>query len=236
MSAILQRLKLILRSWLSALLASAEDPRQVFVVAHQRQKELLAKVQEARAKIAGSREQLEAKTQEARSRLPELDGRARQALRAGRENQARFALQLRQATEDKVRSLDEQLKELEQEEQVLSLVEHRLEAQIEAFFARQEVLAARYNTAEAQVRVHEALGGVSDELAGLGTALERAEQRTELMQARVAAIDELAELGVLQLPDTTVVEASQLQPPDSEASQAIEERLAGLKQELDLSE
>ena len=64
----------------------------------------------------------------------------------------------------------------QQEERALELVEQRLAAQIEAFFARQEVLEARYTTAEAEVRVGEVMGGVSEELADLTRALERAEQ------------------------------------------------------------
>ena len=110
---------------------------------------------------------------------------------------------------DELDRLERQVTEIEHEERELTLVEQRLEAQIETFFARREVIAARYSTAEAHVEVREALGGVSDELAGLGTALERAEQTTDRMQARASALDHLADLGVLDDPGVTAWKLTQ---------------------------
>jgi phage shock protein A len=114
---------------------------------------------------------------------------------------------------------------------VLALVEQRLTAEIEAFFARQEVLAARYSTAEAQVQINEALSGVSEEVSGLGQAMERAEQRTEDMQARVSALDQLIDMGILETPGRAASELLQLKPGD-DSSQAVEEKLEALRKEL----
>jgi phage shock protein A len=232
MKSILRRLMLIPKVWLHALFASAQDPRQVFVAAYQHQRELLEKVRLAQANIAVSKRRLQAKTAETERKLPQLDEQARQALLAGREESARFALQLRQVAVEELHNLERQVRDIEDEEQVLSLVEQRLAAQIEAFFARQEVLAARYSTAEAQVQINEALSGVSDELAGLGQAMERAEQRTEDMQARVSAIDQLVEMGILEAPGRPLGDLLQLKQGDDESSQAVEEKLAALKREL----
>ena len=232
MTSILRRLKLILKVWLDKLLTSAEDPRRVFAVAYQRQRELLSKVQRAQANIAKAKLQLESKTAGAREKLPQLEEQARQALVGGREDSARFALQLRQVANEDLEELERQVSELEQEERALSLVEQRLRTQIEAFFARQEVLAARYTTAEAQVRINEAMGGVSEELAGLGVALERAEQTTENMQARVTAIERLVETGILDTPMHSPPGATPRQLAEVEASGEVEERLTALKGEL----
>ena len=236
MTGILRRIILILKAWLNAFLSSAEDPRQVFAVAHQRQQALLAKVREAQANVATSKERLEAKTAQARDKLPKLEKQARQALMAGREDLARFALQLRLAAVNDLQVLEQQVQELEQEERTLSLAEQRLATQIEAFHARQEVIAARYTTAEAHVRLHEALGGVSEELADVGQALERAEQRTEGMQARASAIERLVELGVLEAPEGVVGQAAMPHPAGDDASQAIEEHLTDLKREVGLGD
>ena len=232
MKSILRRLILILKAWLNTFLSSAEDPREVFAYAHQRQRELLDKVRQAQMKVASSKRQLQSKTADARSKLPELEGQARQALIAGREDQARFALQLRQLAESEVQTLDVQARELEQEERSLTLVEHRLATQIEAFFARQEVLEVRYSTAEAQGRISEALGGVSEELDGLGVAVERAEQRTEDMQARVSAIYQLVELGVLDVPGRAPGDSGLPQLACESDTEEVEERLAALKREV----
>lgn len=224
MSVILRRLKLIIKVWLNALLAPAEDPRKVFALAHKRHGELIGQVRRALATVAASKERLERNTSEALEKLPELEEKARQALLAGRDDQARFALQLRQVVVEEVQVLEGQLRQLEQEHQTLSLVEGRLATQIETFFTRQQMLEARYSSAEAHVRIKEALSGVSDELEGLDTALERAEEKTENMQARVSAIDELVETGILEMPAGPALGG----PTD----QAVEELLASLKGEV----
>ena len=230
---ILRRIILILNSWLHAFTASAEDPRETFAVAYQRQRTLLDKVRYAQGKISASRGQLKEKVVDSEKRVEELNDRARQALVDGQEGLARFALKIRVGTEREAASLRAHLKDLDHEEQALELVEQRLEAQIQAFAARQEVLEAQFSTAEAQVRVQEELGGVSEELVSLGDALEQAEERTERMQARASAMDSLLELGILEAPGQTSGDHPALQPagPSDEAN--IDQQLASLKQRIE---
>lgn len=232
MTSILRRVRLILRDWLRALLAPPEDPRQAFVEPASQHRELLARVRRAKENIASSLIQLEAKTTQVRDRLPELEERARQSLTAGREDLARLALQLRHVASEEVQTLDGQILELEQEEQSIALVEERLIAQIGAFEVRQQVVQARHDTAEAQVRVREAMTGVSDDLNGLGAALEQTEQRTESMQAQASAIDELVQLGVLEMPGQTNGNALASALDGAGDANAVEERLAAMKIEV----
>lgn len=233
MKTLIRRLLLLLKSWVNALTAPAEDPRQTFAVAFQRQRELLAKVRLAQGRVADSKRQLESGAASARDKLPGLEDQARRALSGGREDQARFALRLRHVGAEQLQHLEQQVRELEEEEQTLSLVERRLATDIEAFFARQEILAVRYDTAEAQVRIKEALSGVSEELLGLGLglAVQKAEQRTEDMQARVSAIDSLVDLGVLDSATAKAGGVPQL-PSAADATIAVEEHLAALKREV----
>jgi phage shock protein A len=127
---------------------------------------------------------------------------------------------------------EDQVEQLDREGQVLSLAELRLAAQVEAFVARQEVLQARYDTAEAHVSIQQALGGVSDEIAGMGTALVQAEQRTEEMQARVDAVDRLVEMGVLDTSSDPVVGSGDSWSSDPEQTRAVDDRLNAIKREL----
>jgi len=233
MIALIRRLKLLMKVWLDSLLSPAEDPREVFALAHRRQRDLLDNVRRALATVKGSRQQLVRNSEEAQGRLPQLEVRARQALVAGREDQARFALQLRQVVVEENKDLEAQILQMEEEERTLSLVEHRLTTQIAAFFARQEALAARYSSAEAQIRIREALGGVSEELSGLDSALERAEETTENMQARVTAIDQLVETGILEMPAYRPDGATQAQLTAGLLDGDVEEMLATLKQEVE---
>ena len=230
MTSILRRLTLIIKVWMNKLLAPAQDPRQVFADAYQRQQATLVKVRQAMANVTASKRQIEAKTVAARSKLPQMEDQARQALADGREDQARFVLRLRRVAADELEALDKQEQELQNEERVLALVEQRLAAQIETFFARQEVIAARYSTAEAHVGIQEALTGVSEELKDLGIALERAEERTEDMQARATAIDELVESGILQRHGERSGEDVLKELSAGDESAAVEDDLAALKE------
>ena len=189
------------RGWLDSLLAPAADPRQTFADVVQRQQDLLARLRQARTSIAVSRERLEAKIAEGRSKLALLEEQAREPGREpGRDDLTPFVLQLRRRAAEEIHALEAELRTLRQEEEVLPLVEQRLVAEIDALHARREVQAARHSSTEAQVRVQEALGGIAEEVAGLSLALEQAEQRTEQLQSRASAIDQLVELGLPQAP------------------------------------
>ena len=201
-------------AWLNALLAPAEDPRQVFAAAHQRQQELMGKVRQARANIAASKKRLQAKTEEVRNKLSQLETSLGQRPPDSGDVLARFAQQRRQAALEELHTLDQQVQMLEQDEWALSLIEQRLAAEIETFSTRQEVVAARYSTAEAQVRIQEALAGLSDELASLGLVLEQAEQRTEDMQAGAVDIDRLVESVNPETPGIPVGGSKTKRPAD----------------------
>jgi phage shock protein A len=221
-----------LTAWLKALFAPAEDPRQTYAHAYQRQRQLLVRVQGALADTATAKNRLASKTSEVKSKLPQLEEQARRALIADREDLARLALRRHQVATVELQTLEEQAREVEQEEQRLSLTEQRLATQIEAFFARQEIIAARYSAAEAQVRINEALGGVSQELTDLDQALQEAEEKAEYMQARASAIDRLIEGGILDTPGLSSVDPLKRDLSQIDVAQAVEERLKALKSEI----
>ena len=75
--------------------------------------------------------------------------------------------------------------------------EKRLSAKVEAFRTQKETIKAQYSAAEAQVRIGEAATGIGREMDNTGLAIQRAKDKTEQMQARASAIDELIETGGL---------------------------------------
>jgi phage shock protein A len=109
------------------------------------------------------------------------------------------------------------------------MVEQRLSTQIEAFIARQEVIRARYSAAEAQVRINEAVTGVSEDFADLAAALQRAEEKTEGMQARAIAINRLVQEGDLEAIAATT---SPDLPEVPGGQEEIEHQLAKLEADL----
>lgn len=145
---------------------------------------------------------------------------------------ARLTLQRRRAAARELERLEDQVAEVAQEEQRLALAEQRLAAQIEAFRTRQEVISARYTAAEAQVRIQEALSGVSEELNNLGVALQQAEEKTEHMQARASAIDELMEAGALPTGAVPTGDVVDQELSATEEGRALQEELESLKREV----
>ena len=128
---------------LNALLAPAEDPRQVFSAAHQRQKELMGKERQSRANINASKKRLQAKTEEIRNKLFQLESSLVQRPPDSGEGLARLAERRSQAALEELHTLEQQVQMLEQNEWALSLIEQRLAEEIEALSTRQEVVAAR---------------------------------------------------------------------------------------------
>jgi phage shock protein A len=194
----LDRIAKRLKEGTAAAFAPAVDPRAVGLTSHQKQRALLQQVAVAIREVIAARERLEASAASVRARLPELEQQARSELQAGRRDMARLALQRRQVAQVELQTLERQLMEVGREEVALSMVEQRLSTQIDAFAARQEMIQARYSAADAQVRIKEALTGVSEDFADLAAALQRAEEKTEGMQARAIAIDKLVQEGDLE--------------------------------------
>jgi len=226
---ILDRITKKLKEGTTAALAPAVDPREVNLTSHQKQRALLEQVARAIREVIAARGRLEASAESVRAKLPELEAQARSELQAGRRNMARLALQRRQVAQAELATLERQLAEVEREEVALSMVEQRLSTQIEAFAARQEVIRARYSAAEAQVRINEAVTGVSEDFADLAAALQRAEEKTESMQARATAIDKLVREGDLE----SVVETTSEALPDLPGGdEELEHQLAVLEADL----
>ena len=212
-----------LKEGTAAAVAAAPDPRLSHASSYQRQRMLLDRVAGAIQEVVASRERLEASAASVRVRLPALEAQARDELKAGRRSMARLALQRRQVAQLELRTLEAQLAEVQDEEAGLSAVQQRLAAQMDAFAARQEVIRARYSAAEAQVRISEAMTGVSADFEDLTTALQRAEERTQTLQARATAIDLLVQDG-----DLETIGAPQLPAADAD----VDAQLAALERDL----
>jgi phage shock protein A len=90
------------------------------------------------------------------------------------------------------------VKGLQDQQEKLVASEKQLSARIEQFRSQKEVIKAQYSAAEAQVRIGEAATGIGREMDNTGLAIQRAKDKTEQMQARASAIDELVTSGDLE--------------------------------------
>lgn len=217
-----------LKSSLNVLLAPAEDPRQTYADPGQHQRDLLAQVQQALEANAALQARLEGRLAQLRERLSRLDAQARQALGAGREDLARLALQRKQTCLAELARLDQQLAEAADEESRLTRAEQQFAQRLDAFRGRRLALSARYTAAQAQTQAIEALMSLSGESAVLGSALERAEEKIERLQARAAALNGLVAENDTLAPGEDAVEQALR---ELSTQQAVEAELAALKAE-----
>ena len=185
----------VIKAKVSKLLDRAEDPSETLDYGYQKQVELLQNVKKGIADVTTSKKRLQMQTEKLQQQVVKLDTQARQALSQGREDLARMALERKNVTQTELQSLDTQIAQLEQQQQQLTENEQRLRGKIEAFRTKKEVIKAQYSAAEAQVRISEAANGVGEEMADLGLAIQRAEDKTESMRARASAVEELEKAG-----------------------------------------
>src|SRR5579884_3410380 len=128
--------------------------------------------------------------------------------------------------------LEQNVVKLEDQQEKLVAAQQQLETRIESFRSRKEVLKAQYSAAEAEVRVGEAATGIGRHMQDTGLAIQRAKDKTEEMQARAAAIDELTSTGALE--DFTAGDQTQLDRELAQISSSsqVDQELAKLKAEV----
>ena len=192
------RMSTVVKAKISKMLDRAEDPGETLEYGYQKQVELLQNVKKGIADVVTSKKRLQMQSQKLEQSVVKLDTQARQALSQGREDLARAALERKTLAQTELQSLDTQVAELEKQQEALIENERKLRAKIEAFRTKKEVIKAQYSAAEAQVRIGEAASGVGEQMADLGLAIQRAEEKTENMRARAQAVDELEKAGTFE--------------------------------------
>ncbi|MEA1907388.1 MAG: PspA/IM30 family protein [Euryarchaeota archaeon] len=191
------RMELMVRSKANKLLDRHEDPREILDYSYQKQLELLQQVKRSVATVVTAKKRLELQKAKLEQNTQKLDRQAKDAISSGRDDLARLALERKKSNTIEIESLIMQINEQDLEQQKLIETERKLSAKITAFRTKKETIKAQYTAAEAQVKVKEAVTGISEEMADVGFAIQRAEDKTEGMRAKSSALDEMVELGAL---------------------------------------
>ncbi|MHB1505495.1 MAG: PspA/IM30 family protein [Sulfobacillus sp.] len=227
---LLARMSTVFKSKASAALDQMEDPRQTLDYSYQKQMELLQQVKRSLADVATSKKLLELQKDQLDAQVTKLESEAQAALSAGREDLAREALTRKAAIAQQSSGLTSQVADLAAQEEKMVESEKRLEAKITSFRSQKEVIKAQYSTAEAQVKVGEATTGISEEMADVGMAMQRAQDKTDRMKARAAAIDDLTESGALT--DPTAPDPVQAELDKVQQQSDVDADLARLKAQM----
>jgi len=219
----------VVKAKMNTIMDRVEDPNETLDYSYQKQLELLQNVKRGVAEVATSKKRLELQRAKLDQKMDLLESQAREAIKSDREDLARQALQRKSALSVQAQTLDRQIRDLEEEQAKLEATERRLSTKVESFRVKKETIKAQYSAAEAQVKVTESLTGISEEMADVGLAVQRSEDKIETMKARSAALDELVERGTLE--EFSGGDEIERELAQVKAESSVESELARLKVE-----
>src|SRR5579871_5615680 len=188
MPGLWQRFTLIFRAKASKALDRAENPNETLDYSYEQQLQQLQNVKRGIADVTTAKKRLELQYTSMQQQVDKLDGQARDALKANREDLAREALSRKATVQAQLGDIMAQGQQLEAQQQKLVEGEKTLAAKVESFRTQKEFIKAQYNAAEAQVRISEAATGIGEHMADVGMAIDRAKDKTQQMQARADAV------------------------------------------------
>ncbi len=231
MPGLMSRLSLIFKAKFSKTLDRAENPNETLDYSYEEQLRQLQNVKRGIADVTTAKKRLELQYTSMQQQVDKLDGQARQALQAGKEDLAREALTRKASVQAQLTDIMAQGQQLEAQQQKLIQGERSLQAKVESFRTQKEVIKAQYNAAEAQVRISEAATGIGEHMADVGLAVERAKDKTQQMQARANAVEELTASGALQDYTSSGDDIDRQLSELSQSSQ-VDDELAKMKAEI----
>ncbi len=231
MPGLLSRTMTIVKAKYSSLLNRAENPSETLDYSYEEQLRQLQNVRRGIADVTTAKKRLEMQYTGMQQQVDKLDDQAKQALKANREDLAREALTRKAAIQGQLSGIMEQGQQLEAQQAKLVEGQQALSAKIESFRTQKEVIKAQYSAAEAQVKIGEAATGIGRNMEDVGAAVQRAKDKTQELQARASAIDELTAAGSLEdftaQGDDIDKQLSQIQQ-----SGQVDDELAKMKAEL----
>ena len=196
--SLFQRAHDILAAKTNKALDAAEKPDEMLDLSYEQMLDQITKVRQALVTIAASRKQIELQEQQLQHSVDHLTDQAKAALAQGREDLAREALSRKAAAQAQIDGMEPQHQQLTSEEQKMEQTLQALQQRVNTFRTQKEVLKAQYTAASAESSVNESVAGISSTLGDSGAALQRAQDKIAVMQARAGALDELLQSGVLE--------------------------------------
>src|SRR5213078_699025 len=119
MAGLIERTTTLIKAKYSKLLNRAEKPSETLDYSYERQLELLQNVKRGVADVVTAKKRLQMQSDQLEQSVVKLEGQARQAVGAGREDLARQALERKTYAQQQLQGLDVQVKQLDDQQQKL---------------------------------------------------------------------------------------------------------------------
>lgn len=189
--AILDRITMVIRSNLNALINQAEDPEKMLdqILIDMRQQ-----LQEAKREVAvaiADEKRLAAQVEAGLDQAQEWDRRAVLAVQRGEDDLAREALRRKAEQEQLAASYKTQWEAQKTSTDNLKNALRALSEKIEEAARKRNLLVARQKRAQAQKHIHEVMSGLSDTSAF--EAFDRMAARVDQVEAQAAATVEISQ-------------------------------------------
>lgn len=221
----------IVESQVNKLLDKVEDPNATLDLSYEKMLDGLQQVKRHLADVVTEQKALEMQIANAEKDIAHRDEEARAALKVGREDLAKAALERKHQDAERLVQLREAHERISAQADRLKEAERTFQDRISSFKTQKEVAKATYQAAQAQVRIGESMTGIGKELGGVGDALRRANDKADRMMARADAMESLTEEGILEDPlDDRDRVAKELDAIRKDA--AVADDLERLKREL----
>ncbi|AXY67501.1 PspA/IM30 family protein [Thermosynechococcus sichuanensis E542] len=187
---LLDRVGMVIRSNLNALVSAAEDPEKILEQTIIDMNADLVKLRQAVAQAIAAQKRLEQQYSQNLKDAQQWEQRARLALSKGDEALALEALNRKKTAEDTAAALKAQVDQMAVQVKTLKDNLTALESKISEAKTKKEMLKARARAAKASEQIHQAVSkvGTSNAMA----AFERMEDKILQMEARSQAIAELS--------------------------------------------
>src|SRR5512137_2858902 len=106
---LLNRMGTIIKAKMSKIIGAAEDPRETLDYSYEKQLDLLQNVKRGVAEVTTAKKRLQLQREKLLQSIQKLDGQAREAAKANREDLARVALERKSAIFSQVEGLDSEI-------------------------------------------------------------------------------------------------------------------------------
>jgi len=208
-------------------LDAAERPDEMLDLSYEQMLDQITQVRRALVQIAASRKQTELQEEQFKHSVDHLQDQAQAAVAQGKDDLAREALSRKAAAQSQIDGMEAQRTQLAEQEHKLEVTLDALQKKVNDFRTRKEVLKAQYTAASAMNAVDENVAGISSTIGDTGAALQRAQDKIAMTQARAGALDDLLQSGVLE--DVGGSDDIQAELDEVSTSSQVDAELAALK-------
>ncbi|MGH7640469.1 MAG: PspA/IM30 family protein [Candidatus Dormibacteria bacterium] len=230
--SIMRRMSDLFQQKANKVMDRAENPMDALDLSYQKQMEALSKVKASVATVLTSEKRLEMQQAQLQQTQDKCQTQAKLALQQGREDLARLALTRAQDAKAQADAMTAQIQQLKDQEQKLEVTAQKLTAKVASFKTQRETLKAQYSAAKASTQIGEAVTGLSEQMTDVNLMVERAQDKTQQMQARSQAIDSLMDSGTLDTIGLNSGDDIDRQLQGHLTDSQVDAQLAALKQEV----